>query len=243
MVTRQHLTPTRIVNKNGVATTVYRKRPDAAIASQSIPVLSASRTPSRAKTISELSKTFCSEGSLTSIHPHTRGAVMDSLHEYSDAMLERISHILQNDPARNHSSVFERIRVRIIEGHSEGRINETICFSHVLKGEGSHIVQLMLDSLHTYDQLPQTDDLSLESQRTIDQCVGLLHVIRPLSNMVGVLDNNWKIENDELVEVVLNQPEQAERIADFIEDRQVIEVDLIKEMLANESPALSDGAL
>ena len=242
MAFRDNLVPTPTVDRNGKATTVYRRDNTSMNAAKPIPAPMPLSPDAREKLILRTSDELVA-GNL--IAKETKLAVRRNIYSYSNEMLHTIRIAISNDMSENKgmNGSAGKIRSKIAAGDSEESINEAIFFYPLLAHRGIAVTSHVVDALHKFPQLPASADYSREDHRTVTQCTALIRVIDKLSPLHGALNSNWTIEDQRLTELVLANPERGEKIASFIEARESADPDLIEAMLTSEAPALNDGLL
>jgi hypothetical protein len=173
---------------------------------------------------------------------------------YPHDLLRKISKYI--DPAaqpRNPGFMINIIRLMIIDGATTEQVNEAVHFLPMLDNTTEFVARRMVTALHLYPQLLQSDDYSREDPTIIAQCTALLHVAYSMFHIYNIDDldielhtlvtSNWTLVDQRLVDLALTHPEHGEAIRDFIIQREHVNTDLIRAMLANQTPALNTGIL
>lgn len=247
----QHLVPTAIVDKNGRLTTVHRR------AASSVP--KPSDFPSPVPRLAERSKQEIIPGiidELNELKMIDAGDVeylTEKLDEYTLDFLVRAEAALQESPEMS-----SLVGLLIESGADEFHINEAIRFFPEMESRDFWDALRLIKTLHGYyPSLPEEDDYSKASPAVQSQCSALLKVTsavrlstrdeRGTMRMISVGDKNFDrvaILNDErMIALVLDNPEQAERIIEIITDRGSAEFGMVHAVLHAESLALASGTL
>lgn len=178
-------------------------------------------------------------GALVSTYPHD--------------ILRKIDEFVTATEKQPNSFRVNVIKLHVLEEATAERINEVIHFLPLFDHTRANSARTTLASLHQYQQLPRSNDYSREAPIIIAQCTALLHIAFSLNYLCdpeglglerdAFFNSDWTIANEQLVELALTHPEHAQRIRDFIIQRENVNVDVIKTMLANETTALNNGIL
>lgn len=242
MSSRESLVPTPTVDRNGKATTVYRRGTTTMNAVSPLPSPIQLSPDAREKLILKLGDELTA-GNF--IGKDIKLGVRRNLYNYSEEMLNTIRTAVTTDATENKgmNGCAGKIRSKIVAGDSEESINEAVFFYPLFEHRGIAITSHILDALHHFPQLPASEDYSREDADTVAKCTALILVIDKLSALHGALESNWTIKDQRLTELVLSNPERGEQIASLIEARESGDPDLIEEVLSNESPALNNGVL
>jgi hypothetical protein len=182
--------------------------------------------------------------------------IQGSLEEYSDKTLERLSAAWQ--PRTQLSSA---IAIMVYHGESEAFIGEFAMFGGMIPDDstGMHKAMSYVRSLHHYPQLPQVDDYSKADEKTKTACRGLLALTSRLSEVrkdfssdsqpvAGIphdYDNyNTPVIQDEgLVQLVVDRPEDAQIIGDSAIARVTTDAQTIISVMDYDIKSLSSGVL
>jgi hypothetical protein len=123
--------------------------------------------------------------------------------------------------------------------HSAAAIHEHMTFRpHLSLDTDLSTVHGMIRGLHQYPQLPQTENYAEAPADVQAQVIALLKVAEALE-VSYVLDTSC----NNLIELVLNRPSQADRIVDIIRDRETMDAKFITSILDSPAPSLSNGIL
>lgn len=143
-------------------------------------------------------------------------------------------------------------------GKNTVMVREMLRFFEYLPGENGHISEAMVRSLHHYSQIKQLADFSEADEMTRQQCVALLIVSdilcqysqKYITSSTRYLiptsrDEHDKlilvIAEDDLVELIVRRPNDAQRIASIITERQSKDGAFIETILDN--TAIGEGTL
>lgn len=148
------------------------------------------------------------------------------------------------------------------QGWTVAKFNEYFAFKTAL---GNNSPTRLLNGLHYYSQLPQTEDYSTADQQTQQQVHALLTVGHKLGEEqydrlstalnggpetfelpLEYVDPNHgsnKVAGDDLINLILEYPQRADQIADIIIERNTSDVALIRSIVTSSTPSLSNGTL
>jgi hypothetical protein len=167
-----------------------------------------------------------------------------TLKKYPDALLER----LEQTRVTTSEGFFRIVRAAITKGTGPETVSEYLFFLDDLDVSSYYAARDHISSLHQYTQLPESKDFSNESDELKSQCRALLAVQRACTNLDEVevfrLESGaFVIDDDDLVELILKNPDKSIQIADFIRERESIDVALIAEVIVSDASALGSGTL
>jgi hypothetical protein len=172
---------------------------------------------------------------------------------YPHDLLMKIDKLIAPTEENPNGYKVNVFKLYVLEEAPAERINEALYFLPLFDQNKSNSARAILASLHQYQQLPQSNDYSREDPSTIAQCAALIHVACSLSHLYNIEDlgleietlfnGDWTLADEQLAELVLAHPEHGEQIRDLIIEREHVNIDLIKTMLANETPVLNKGIL
>lgn len=251
---KRALAPVRILDKNGKATTVYRRGSDTVDEPVTLPKPAfslpseADIKESRTRRISE-EVIFLTGAEGDSADEAER--IYTSLQEYSTEFLKKVDRLLlvsdtANDVAANDAALL------IKDGYSEGSINEVLKYREVAGIPGFYQSMRLVQTLDAknYPGLPESDDYSKADDAVQSQCNALLKVTGAIWNHVGEsrgalknLNNVPVIADSRLVTLVLEHHEDADVITSLIRDRKTADFDVIDGVLNSASTPLSSGSL
>lgn len=244
MAPREHLIPTRTVDKNGRATTVYVKQSSTGSASPlavvPVPSTPVDRAVERTRMINDYAKK-CYPGEHTE---DLRENLANSMDVYSYDLLERLSYNELGD----YPSLW--VSYSVCNVLPENQINEQMEFFPYLQGGTYYsVANNLIQSLHGYPRHLNHEDFSKVDEKVKGQYRALLLVTDAIS--LGSFEGAFKKEkptfilNDErLVELVINNSDKAEVIVDFIRQRSgSLDADLIADVINSVSPSIGGGLL
>lgn len=250
MAPRENLIPTPTVDKNGRVTTVYVKPSTAGSASTlgSVPVPSAStnRETDRKELINDLVDVWKPTG----YNDDLRHGLRANLSMFSDELLDRIA-------ASQSLPNFDWIGHSVGNGFPESEVSEHLEFFPDMEDTTYFIARNLIKSLHAYPGYLDGDDFSKAGDEVIGQCQALLKVVSVLNDSyLDVFDEDkavFVLRDERFVEFVINHSDKAELIVDFIRGRakpsiyawgaDSLDIELLTEVVAAESPAVSSGLL
>jgi hypothetical protein len=238
MASREHLVPTLTVDKNGRTTTVHKK-PVVEGAQKSIPMVKVQGPLPRRK---EMLKSIIERMGMGRT-VEAKKTVARQLSKYPDSILEKIVQEMTST-----SQVYKLARNAVVNDVPVEGMSEMLTFVDELDASSYYAVRDHISSLHQYTQLPESTDFSNEDDETVAKCRALLKVQRACAEVEDLevfrLESGYfVIDDDDLVELVLNHPDKASHIADFIRERQGIDVALMAEAFASGTSALGSGTL
>lgn len=243
MASRDNLVATPTVDRNGRATTVYRRQGAGTADAKRIPspqIISSGED--RMELTREVSLKLLGDAIIPAAD---RRAIVENLHTYSDEMLKKIlKTVSAEENAQQGKRRLDKLHVKIARGATEDSINEALFFYPLTEDSGAVASNRLIDSLSHYPQLPESDDYSREDPVTVERCTALIRVADALSYLTGdVLNPEWVITDQRLTQLVLANPGRGEQIAGIIKERQSVDVDLIESIIGGDSAALDDGRL
>jgi len=264
-----NLIPTRITDKNGVSTTVYKsasfpsKNNKASLPAPSIKPKSRSNTPTltpeqREETIElfmELSnkhKTFVLE--------IDDNKLRKGLHKYNDELILKLLDCTKRTDSSKEAFLLAA------EGKNQKYVNKYLAlhgddydliFTTTQPGEYSSKIHNAIGSLDTYPQLPYK-----HTAEYYQKAVALTGVVAAIQDKIPnedstssvFLTNNIvqkndgyhlisRLTNDDLVDLIIERPEQWKEIADIVTSRQTQDPEIIRGILDYEVPTLREGTL
>lgn len=266
-----NLIPTRITNKNGVSTTVYKSAPsptkntDAPLPAPSIKSKrqpgSPTLTHEERKDAIERFVTLANKGN-DMVIPGEDAKLRAGLQKYNDELLIK----LLDRTKRSDSS--KDAFILAIQGKSQKYVNKYLAlhgddydliFTPIQPGGFSSKIHNAVNSLDTYPQLPykHTDEY-------YQKAIALTGVVAAIQDKIpdehststestfltnSLIGKNGeyqllsRLTNDDLVNFILERPEQWKEIADIITTRQTQDPETIREVLDYEVTTLRDGTL
>lgn len=166
-----------------------------------------------------------------------------ALQQYSDDMLYRLLTGNHTQRAR-----FHHVRQSVLNGCNEESLRERITFFPEYGAQQYEVVENVIKSLHCYQQLPATKDLTSAGPEVFSQSCALLAVMDAyrycnLMEAFLVQDPPYVIADQRIVDLIVGSPEMAGEISLFIYDRNVSDADTLLSYFCSETPALRDGII
>lgn len=199
----------------------------------------------------DLTRALMAKNDSYAIDERDRKEIETTVSTYPDDLLRKISDYV--DPASNPRRPkfgIDTIRLMIINEVPSERLNEAIRLLPLLDNTTPIVAVRMLEALHLYPQLLQSDDID---RTIIAQRTALLHVTYSMFHIYNIygsdlelgtlVNSDWTLVDQKLVDIALTHPERGEAIREFIIQREHVNTDLIEDMLANETPVLNKGIL
>lgn len=173
----------------------------------------------------------------------------ETLHDYSDATLRRIDSYLSEGGSKSH---YNSIAYLVWGQESEAVVNECLTFFPYLPG--SYRGREVISPLHRYKQLPEVDDYSDVDEEWKAKMIALLSVTVKVHDSparytaTGVIrtpkgNDAPMMNNDDLVELILEHPQDADQIANLIIERNTNDAAQIAAVLESPTKPLSKGTL
>lgn len=181
---------------------------------------------------------------------------------YSDSVLDAYDKALREQPhAGFDRDGFQQILVKaIVHGHSSGEAGYLLFISKQIKELDMHSYDY---ALRLYAGLDSVDRVSpLEIPENIlepedEQAAAVIAALLTVTNAVHAMDGEWgmmltrnrngvfgeKLSNDDLIDLIVDKPEHAERISNIIYERETTDVNLIRFVIESESSSMSEGVL
>lgn len=237
-----NLTPTPVVDKNGRQTTVYRKGAVSPVV-KSLPKVSHvadTVVSDRDMLIESLVDGYSAYGLASSSLPR-------ELASYPDEVLDALWELYDADPEGRASSLGGMVRRRIMYDHRDvSGVREALRFFPIVHGFYSYrVLSPIVDSLHRYSELPACEDFTQQPESVQRQCDALLTVHRELldSYPMGINQGAHILKSSELIDLIMREPDKAERIGRIIGERKSDDVAMIREVLSAEVKSMSSGVL
>lgn len=257
MTKKPGLIPNVTTDKNGKITTVYRKPTGVPETNLVIPApfAPAGASTGRTATINKVSSLMMG---ILSLSPDRAEKPDAMLERYPDDFIERLDHQLTSDP---NGSFFAAKAIE--RGASLSFVSEMLTFGPIMQTDSSELADELVRGLRRYKQLPDMQDYGTAPKEVIQQCAALITVAEllddyqydnpeiqiPVSTYVpdeGYTKHrsSMTINNDDLIEIIMEHPEEAERIVDLIIERGSEDMELIREIMGqDDSRALTPGIL
>ena len=249
----ENLVPTMVVNKNGVLTTVHKK-PAGASAAAGI--------PAPAVAVSERSKSEIVDAVMDRLHSVNKMIDADDMDQvrqrvglFSSEKLERFER------AANCSDKAGGVILHLlVMDDNEDVVNMAAHFIPDLPDEAITGAASLLRGLYVYPQLSQHVDYSKAESSVQLQCLGLVKVASCLEHHSGKnyvddadafpleysridYSNYRKIKDEPLVNLILERPEEADRMTAIIRANGEVDASTMRGLLDGMSPAFASGAL
>lgn len=179
-----------------------------------------------------------------------------SLEEYSDQLLKRL-----NDVWKPRTQLSSAIAVMVYHGESEQFIREFAMFGGIVADEttGMSMAMSFVRSLHGYKELPQVEDYSAADAKTKAACRALLVLAERLRDgrkefsedeppIIGVPHdydsyNTPVIQDAGLVQLVVDRPDDVQRIGDIALARRTTDAETIISVMDYDTQSLASGVL
>lgn len=182
--------------------------------------------------------------------------IQGSLEEYSDRTLDRLSAAW-----KPRTQISSAIALMVHHSESEEFIREFATFGGIVSDSttGMNMAMSFVRSLHHYKQLPQVDDYSAADEKTKEACrslIGLAERLRDArkdfgsdSQPIAGIPHDYDsydtpvIQSEGLVQLVVDRPEDVERIGDIAILRRTTDATAIVEVMDADIKSLSSGVL
>lgn len=178
------------------------------------------------------------------IQANVRRAVFREIESYPDEMVERLQEVIA---VRGHA---RWNLTNLIAGKpSKAKLNRALFVLPALDGVLPDDFRKIMNSLSYYPQLAEPSDDGSDSALTLEQCSALVRVVCWLtkSRSVGVFKDirecNVVIKDEALVDLVLEFPERVEQMMATSRERDSLDAELLRVIIAGEVPALGSGLL
>lgn len=268
-----NLVPTRIVNKNGVATTVYKRPEKPAAEGSVIPVPSSSITVLSSMTRGQLIEEVAGivydlnkdeDGNDDDIYwdsarsRHRIDTIEEALLDHDEETLRRLMDALNGKDYDSLSEMETLLSDGVFEGKNTRYINAIEqLYPLVGTGRGTSSLDVLIDSLKYYPGLGDLDVAKFPQIAAILNTVCIFEQNKPpawadetllwYSGREQAGDINYPVlYSDELIELLSRRPHQAHRIVQFVLERgnpKPEDITFIEEMLDSETPSIAEGAL
>jgi hypothetical protein len=251
MKRNSELLPTLIVDVNGKTTTVHKK-PAASRSTSTLPAPSS--LAARQNLIASVTNFL--EDALPISEDNAQYQQMltyarNTIHSYSNGLLEKIIASSSHDE-RSRKAIARMIRMRT----KPDVIEECIAFFPQIPMHPS-TSEAAIRALRFYPQLTACDNFAKADEQTQKQCVALVTVTSIMDTDFEIIHPDaleWHeysddanmypvIKDQRIVNLLMERPEAAQRIADFIKERHTSDFDLIEAMLQGAHSAFDEGAL
>ena len=173
---------------------------------------------------------------------HSRNWVARTLSHYSEELLEEMMSRDISDKG------MWLVKQSVNSGYNEEAIRERLIFFPYFDTSSYAMADDFVQSLHTYSQLP--DDLASAGTEVIEQChalriiVGVCQSMPPLSSVFHERDlSQVLLADNDLIDLILTDSGDVERIADIIRRRNTTDAALIREVMNSPALAIDSGIL
>lgn len=271
MSNNHNLIPTPVVNKNGVATTVYKKPEVIGVVGRSIPA----PTPSAESSLVRLSRMVINHLMPSRVRrlpadlkgfEKDRDKALSTLARFPEELQDDILFLMNNDDEDETHRI--TLVYSLTQGAPESFFNEYVAYNQFLTRDN---YCRLLNGLRQYPQLPKVDDYSAVPERTREQITALLNVTEevldesrfriklnsrvrgydhglPVFVAAGEAQINYNGEaavltEKDLVQLILDHPEKSDQIKRIIIDRNTGDAELIRDIITTSAPAISEGTL
>lgn len=169
----------------------------------------------------------------------------DNMIDYDEELLGQLL-VLKNSP--DGESLWYEVERHVIQRHSTDHthVSEVMFFMKPFLGKfGVSYLATTIPTLHHYDELPRHEDYSKAPEDVRALCTALLQVVHAVDSLPMTnphrLSLNGRIDDPELMRLILERPDRAELIAATIDKRQSADPVLLRGVV--ESGALGSGFL
>lgn len=246
-MTKSHLVPTPIVDKNGKPTTTYTKPSQTAAKKLAMP---SPVVPSlKDRQIDDIVVHVAGSMSLDEMSQYDD--IRQLLSDYPDILIKRIADAIseQKLPYITAALIGNKSRAATVE--------EALTFHRYMDTDSPDQAWCVMRGLHHYAQLPKVDDFSLTDEATQKQVIALIIATEIMDNdwyfnsskglplgMIDTPDGKIEIINDpKIVDLLMERPERAAQIADIIVERKSTDIDLIVNILNMQNSDIAEGVL
>ena len=239
----QPLIPTPIVDRNGRRTTVYRKPASSSAAVNLPPVKSTvSQSPTQVDR-SALIESIRYNVSQKAARGRNMPELIPYLDNFDDDLLVRLKDYHTDD---THG--YDRISRAILNRTVANELRELVHFSPLIHHDARDATaRMLINSLREYVvQLPSAASYSKTEKPVREKAEALVRVLSAVAHVDGTsafdgYGNTYP--NRELIDLIVSSPEKAELMANVILGRKSTDVNMIREVLINDSVPMSDGVL
>lgn len=154
--------------------------------------------------------------------------IPDYVADYSDDIVSVLSDLQKNDP-QTYKTAKEKV------GHtptSEPELREFLYFASRIRINSYLVIQRFIDGLRYYDAIPYYEDYSSAPHEVLRQCEALVTVAagisaHPVENGVSILTERNTISDSRLVQLLLDDPERADRIVQTLKERKTADFEVL----------------
>lgn len=175
--------------------------------------------------------------------------------KFVDELAPETLSLLEAELGRIHGDRVQHLVTTLVYGDRtshhvrEAKLREYLILIDDEEREDLNMNLALIEGLHCMELLEQHDDMSAGSVEHLAQAKGLIKVARAA---VAIEDERGRRVHDQegivfltephVIRIVMQNPERADQIADFITERQEIQHEAIAEMLTA-TPPLAPGTL
>lgn len=248
-MSKDHLVPTPIVDKNGKTTVTYRKP---AAPKDQLPGTMPAPTRPMAPSLTE-----SLVAQIAKVLELDNGFQYDSLRETVNAYPEDLINKLLE--ASHTSDDWAELANLIMDREPAPIMSEIIHFFPSLHTESLYSALVYFKSMHHYPQLPPVEDFSKADQHTQEQYKAILTVMEALDDDMEIFPNpqplplsfTQNVNNEDvlvidapvIVALIMERPHESKRIAQIIIERRTRDAALIAMILDDTNPTLAEGNL
>lgn len=174
--------------------------------------------------------------------------IREPLDKYPTPLIHDLHHEITHERTRLAVSL-----INLISGgnQSAADVHEYFIFRpHMNPDLGHIIVSSFISALHQYPQLPAMENYAEAPAEVQEKVIALLKVTEavashPSTNRKSLTDvrEGVLLSGDNLIQLVLDRPEDADHIARIITERHTTDTAFITTILDSSAPALSHGII
>lgn len=242
-----NLIPTLVTDKNGKLTTVYRK-PQVSPVATSVPAPPVAAKKDTNEVRRAVTERIIELRDVQSGGPFDHAAyIADEVQKYSERTLRNVELALLGNDYELAEAVAEQIGL----AQTEFTVNTSIHFYWRSESDDYWKTVAEVSALLHYPFINQYDDLTVD-ETIQQQCLALMKFTRlidklPYSPHLDYIDDqnyDARVINDEsLVALIVNRPEDVERIAEIVIEYGTSNGPTINGIMAGELPAVAEGYL
>lgn len=243
MTSRDNLIPTPTVDKNGRATTVYKKASTGARAS-SMPRVAPGKGVEQRSRLALSADLLKAWPSYDEDSEKGQNLIM-ALNLCSGEELIKLEELRQEN-----NDVFRKLGY--LSSDTPTGVKEGMYFYPEMSEMSYSDARDIMESLHGYSQLPDTTDFSTQPDEVRSQCKALINVTVALIDQwrrnprvlsFRPVQPPYSIKDESLVEFVMDHPDESGLIADFIRKGGSTDTEILSQLLDSQSHAIASGLL
>lgn len=174
-----------------------------------------------------------------------------------------VEHIAQKIMNSGFDSEFQMILPEILKGVSEGRTASSVELFTYLHGRDDiisdddemfaeevstyQLLKTMVDGVDGYKHLGYTPPSSIFEASEEDQDLVLslckMRFLQPVDDEYDVMSLPDSVKDDDLVKLMINNPDKSDRILELMRERETDDSGLIRRIIESEAQGLSSGHL